>query len=65
MQFTFKSDHDTVLCTATLKEIVSYYLNRGSDVYAYMLDASKAFDKVHFGKLFKLLMDRKIPSIVI
>ncbi len=30
-----------------------------------MLDGSKAFDKVHFGKLFKLLINRKIPSIVI
>ncbi len=30
-----------------------------------MLDASKAFDNVHFGKLFRLSMDRKIPSIVI
>jgi len=30
-----------------------------------MLDASKAFDTVHFGKLFKLLMDRKLPAMVI
>ncbi len=30
-----------------------------------MLDASKAFDKVHFGKPFNLLMDRKLPAIVI
>ena len=65
MQFAFKSSHDTTLCTAMLKETVSYHLNRGSDVYACMLDASKAFDKVHFGKLFKLLVDRNIPSIVI
>ncbi len=34
-------------------------------MYACMLDASKAFDKVHFGKLFNLLMDRKLPAIVI
>ncbi len=30
-----------------------------------MLDVSKAFDKVHFGKLFKLLVDRKMSAIVI
>ncbi len=30
-----------------------------------MLDASKAFDKVHFGKLFKLLVDRKMLAILI
>ncbi len=65
MQFALKSNHDTVLSTATLKETVSYYLKSSSDVYACMLDASKAFDKLHFGKFFKLLIDRKIPSIVI
>ncbi len=62
MQFAFKSNYEPLLCTATLKETVSYYLNRGSDVYACVLDASKAFDKIHFGKFFKLLMGRKIPS---
>ncbi len=65
MQFAFKSNHDTVLCTSTLRETVSYYLNRGSDVCACMLDASKAFDNVHVGKLFKMLMDMKITLIVI
>ncbi len=30
-----------------------------------MLEANKAFDKVHFGKLFKPLVGRKMPAIVI
>ncbi len=30
-----------------------------------MLDASKAFDKMHFGKPFNLMIDRKLPAIVI
>ncbi len=30
-----------------------------------MLDASKAFDKVHFEKLLNLLINRKLPAIVI
>ena len=65
MQSAFKSSHDTTLYTTILKETVSYYLNRGSYIYACMLDASKAFDKVHFGKLFNLLIDRKMPLVVI
>ena len=65
LQFAFKAQHDTVLCSATVKETVQYFLNKKSNVYACMLDASKAFDKVHFGKLFKLLIDRKIPAVVI
>ncbi len=49
MQFAFKSNNDTALCTATLRETVSYYLNRGLDVYACILDTSKTFNNVHFG----------------
>ena len=30
-----------------------------------MLDTSKAFDKVNFGKLFMLLLHRKLPAIII
>ncbi len=60
LQFAFKDGHDTVVCTAVLKETISYFNNRGSNVYACLLDASKAFDKVHFGKLFKLLFAKKI-----
>ena len=29
-----------------------------------MLDASKAFDRVKYGKLFNLLRDRKLPAMV-
>ena len=36
-----------------------------SKVYSALLDASKAFDKVHFGKLFNLLLDRGIPPAVV
>ncbi len=41
-----------------MKETVQYYLNKTFGVPA------GAFDKVHFGKLFKLLVDRKMPAIV-
>ncbi len=65
LQFAFQAEHDTVMCTSVVKETVQYYLNKKPSAYACMLDASKAFDKVHFGKLFKLLVDRKMPAIVI
>ena len=32
------------MCTLIHKEII----NNGSDGYSYLLDASKAFDRVHF-----------------
>ena len=29
------------------------------------LDASKAFDRVHYGKLFSILLSKNIPKIVV
>ena len=31
--------------------------------YSCLLDASKAFDKVHYGKLFHILLNRKVPVL--
>ena len=33
----------------------------GSNVYSCLLDASKAFDCIHFGKLFAILIERNVP----
>jgi len=65
LQFSFKEDHSTVNCCLTLKEVIKYYNNRGSDVYACVLDASKAFDRVQHDKLFELLKQRGIPAIAL
>ena len=65
MQFAFKSDHSTSLCTGTLKEVCSHYVHNNSDAFVCMLDASKAFDRVHIGKLFSLLKKRKLPAVTI
>jgi hypothetical protein len=65
LQFGFKPGHSTTHCTFVVDEVVNYYLNRNTDVHAVLLDASKAFDRVHFGKLFKLLLKRNTcPSVV-
>ena len=37
----------------------------GSTVRAVLLDASKAFDRVHFVKLFRLLLQRKLCPLVL
>ena len=63
MQFSFKAQHSTVMCTCAVKEIAAHYNEKGSNVYICMLDASKAFDKVNFVKLFSLLIDRNIPGV--
>lgn len=62
MQFAFKKGHSTVLCTLMVKETVAYYTKRRSPVYGCLLDATKAFDRVKFDKLFQLLYARGLPG---
>ena len=57
-QFGFKPKHSTTACTFILTETAQYYNNRGSNLYCLLLDASQAFDRVHYIKLFKLLLKR-------
>ena len=47
------------MCSLVFHEIINHYLKNGSNVYSCLLDASKAFDKVHYGKLFRILLDKK------
>ena len=51
------------ICTMYLKETISYYVNNGSSVFCTLLDATKAFHRVEYVKLFKLLMVRDIPPV--
>ena len=64
LQFAYKEDHSSNMCTTVLKEVCSYYVSNNSDVYICLLDASKAFDRVHYGRMFNLLKIRKIPVLV-
>ena len=61
LQFGFKEGFSTLLCTGTLKNTVARYLHRGSAVFSCLLDASKAFDLVDHGILFKRLIDCNLP----
>jgi hypothetical protein len=65
LQYGFKEKHSTVMCTTVFKEIIQYYNDRGTDVYCCFLDATKAFDRIHFGTLFKLLISRKLPGVIL
>ena len=58
MQFGYKKGHSTTVCTLIYKEIINQYINNGSDVYSCLLDASKAFDCVYYGKRFKILLSK-------
>ena len=65
LQFGFKRGFSTSLCTATIKNIVTNYLHRDSPVLGCFLDASKAFDLVDHGILFKTLLERGLPLSIV
>jgi hypothetical protein len=65
LQFGFKAKRSTNTCSMILKETIAYYNSHQSSVYCSFLDATKAFDKVHYCKLFKLLIKRQLPAHVI
>ncbi len=60
LQFGFKPKHSTTQCTFVLNEIVDLYIRNDSSLHLILLDASQAFDRVHYCKLFNILIDRKV-----
>jgi len=58
LQFGFKTKSSTSLCSMVLKETMSYYTKNQSPVFCMFLDASKAFDREKYCKLFRLLLKR-------
>ena len=65
MQFVYKPNHSTTSWTTVFKEIIKYYLRGNSNVYYCLLDASKAFDKTHFGQLFRTLISKNLLPLII
>ena len=65
LQFRFKKSSSTVICTSLMLETIDYYVENNTDCYLLLLDASKAFDRVENVKLFTILRDRKLCSIVL
>ena len=65
LQFGFKKGLSTDSCTMVLKETINYYVTESSNVYSVLIDASKAFDRIDFCKLFRKLLDRRMPRQVL
>ncbi len=65
LQFAYKSKTSTTQCTWMAREIISDNNNNGSDVYACLLDCSKAFDHVRHDKLLQKLISTGLPPNII
>ena len=64
-QFGFKEQHSTAQCSFVVNEVVQHFVSNGSTVYAGLLDATKAFDRIAYCSLFQLLLDKSLCPVVI
>ena len=64
LQFGFKKKSSTTQCTFVVQETIQYYLNNGTPVHTMLLDASQAFDGLHYVKLFRRLMSQGLCPLV-
>jgi hypothetical protein len=51
----------TAMCLMIAKEVISCYTNFNSSVHCVFLDSSKAFDRIEYCKLFRLLLFLECP----
>ena len=65
LQFGFKAQHSTALATSVVLQTVDYYIDNGGKVYGLALDATKAFDRVEYSRLFALLIERGLNPLYV
>ena len=53
------------MCTNIFQEVVNNYNRNGSNVFACLVDASKAFDRINYSKLFQTILKRNLPGTII
>lgn len=65
LQFGYIDHTSTSMCTWLVVETIEFFQRHGTDVYACVMDMSKAFDRVKHSKLFLKLYERDVPPIVL
>ena len=65
LQFGFKKGTSTTQCTFSMLETIDHYNFMKSNAFVLMLDASKAFDRVNYCKLFRELLKREMSLLVL
>ena len=63
LQFAYKANTGTSMCTWTVTAVVDFFTRNGNPVYGAALDMSKAFDMVKWDELFTTLMKRNVEPI--
>ena len=63
LQFGFKQDRSTSMCSLTLQGIAAKFVAEGSTAHVILLDMSKAFDRVNYCQLFQTMLHRKMDPV--
>ena len=63
LQFAFKQNSSTAMCSMVLKEVTAYYSEKGGTPFCTLLDASKAFSRLPFDRLFEILEQRGLQPL--
>ena len=65
LQFGFKENSSTIICTQLLIETIEYYNSNNTDCVMLLLDASKAFDRIEYSTLFNNLRSRNMSPVTL
>ena len=68
MQLGYKQHQSTVshvMCSLLDHKVITHYLFNGSNVYRCLLEASKAFDRVHFGAIFSIILNKNVSNCIL
>jgi hypothetical protein len=65
LQFAYQPGSSTTMCTWAAIETINYFMRNGNDVYACLMDMTKAFDLVKHSLLFKKLITAGLSLIFV
>ena len=63
LQFGYKQNTSTTMCTWLAVETIDHFLRNGSEIFVGVMDMSKAFDNVKQSVLFWQLIERGLPTV--
>ena len=64
LQFSCKPGSSTTMCSTMVRETISYFVHKKSNVYGLVLDATKAFDRLNYCKLFRIFLNRNVSPLI-
>ena len=65
IQFSFKANTSTTQCSWLFTEVVQHFLRQGSHPIVTLLDCKAAFDTCKFETLFRRVLEKGVPAIVV